>query len=210
MTLRELSKLSGYTPQTIKFFLREKLLKSGAKVNERLAEYDESHAERLRLIRALHDKTNLTYDEVKAITEEIDRPGENVYNVLGLLQWQSMPKHAPQADTTHLQALLANHGIKPAHSLYTENLAGALTEAREEGLDFDDTVLATMIEAIKKIVEVEMDSDVPHLKSPDAIVRYSALGMYYTSSISRQLMRIIEQTMAREAMQLGNPKQERS
>ncbi|RBM04982.1 MerR family transcriptional regulator [Streptomyces sp. PT12] len=53
MRLAELSRRSGVSPATIKYYLREGLLPAGARVSATQAEYDEEHLRRLRLVRAL-------------------------------------------------------------------------------------------------------------------------------------------------------------
>jgi DNA-binding transcriptional MerR regulator len=204
MTLGELAKTSGYTEATIKFFLRENLLPAGEKVNERLADYSDSHTQRLRLVTALHDRIGLPYNDIKSVTEVLDNPDMHVYEALGRVQRLLIPKHSPSTNTNSIQNILTTNGINPASKGYVENLAGALSEAREEGFEFDEKTISAMIQSLRQIVELEMDTDIPRLKNDDEIVRYSALGMFYTASISRQLTLMIEQTLAREAM---HPKQ---
>ncbi|MFF9570982.1 MerR family transcriptional regulator [Streptomyces sp. NPDC014685] len=53
MGLPEPSGKSGVEPATIKYYLREGLLRPGHRVSATQAEYDESHLRRLRLVRAL-------------------------------------------------------------------------------------------------------------------------------------------------------------
>ncbi|MFE0808654.1 MerR family transcriptional regulator [Streptomyces sp. NPDC058848] len=53
MRLAELSKRSGVSTATIKYYLREGLLPPGRQINATTAEYDEAHLRRLRLVRAL-------------------------------------------------------------------------------------------------------------------------------------------------------------
>jgi DNA-binding transcriptional MerR regulator len=53
MRLAELSKRSGVSTATIKYYLREGLLPPGERISATQAEYDEEHLRRLRLVRAL-------------------------------------------------------------------------------------------------------------------------------------------------------------
>ncbi|MER7718068.1 MerR family transcriptional regulator [Streptomyces flaveolus] len=53
MRLADLSKRSGVSTATIKYYLREGLLPPGRQVNATTAEYGEEHLRRLRLVRAL-------------------------------------------------------------------------------------------------------------------------------------------------------------
>ncbi|AEE44326.1 regulatory protein MerR [Cellulomonas fimi ATCC 484] len=65
--LSELAATSGASIPTIKFYLREGLLPPGRTVSARQAEYDESHVERLRLVRALIDVGGLSVAAVKEV-----------------------------------------------------------------------------------------------------------------------------------------------
>ncbi|MFJ1643723.1 MerR family transcriptional regulator [Streptomyces sp. NPDC088258] len=53
MRMAELSRRSGVATATIKYYLREGLLRPGRRVSATQAEYDEEHLRRLRLVRAL-------------------------------------------------------------------------------------------------------------------------------------------------------------
>ncbi|MBU6533069.1 MerR family transcriptional regulator [Streptomyces sp. NPDC057245] len=53
MRLADLSKRSGVSTATIKYYLREGLLPPGRQINATTAEYDDGHLRRLRLVRAL-------------------------------------------------------------------------------------------------------------------------------------------------------------
>ena len=53
MRMSELSRRSGASVTTIKYYLREGLLPAGRQTAATQAEYDEQHLRRLRLIRAL-------------------------------------------------------------------------------------------------------------------------------------------------------------
>lgn len=198
MTLRELANTSKYTPETIKFFLREGLLMIGRKVTERLADYSDKHVDRLELIRALNDKLGLQYQQVKEVTDLLKNESsiDCVYNAIGLIQRHMTPAHKSIEGVDDLGSLLKSHGIKAAHPGFLMRLAGTIEEASESGLDFSDSALDKLIPPLKEIVRIEMNSDIPHQKSADDVVRYSALGMYYMSSVMQQLVRIIEQTMA--------------
>lgn len=198
MTLSELVTRSGYAETTIKFFLREKLLQPGEKISERLASYDEPHLQRLRLVEALHEKLELSYHDIKRVTSELDKPGVNVYNILGIVQWLIVPKHTPSEDTKELSSMLEKNGVFTTEKAYVQNLAGTVEEANALGIPFHEHELEQMIKAIRTIVHLEMKSGIPLDRSNDEIVRYSALGMFYTSVVSQQLTRMIEQTEARK------------
>jgi DNA-binding transcriptional MerR regulator len=65
--LSELAETSGTSVATVKFYLREGLLPAGAPRGPRQADYDATHVERLRLVRALVDVGGLSLAAVKDV-----------------------------------------------------------------------------------------------------------------------------------------------
>jgi DNA-binding transcriptional MerR regulator len=70
--MAELSTTSGIPTATIKFYLREELLPAGLRTGPTQAQYDESHLQRLRLIRALLDVGQLSVAAARAVIASID------------------------------------------------------------------------------------------------------------------------------------------
>lgn len=83
MKLKELCEVSGCPAPTVKYYLREGLLHPGAHVNAREADYDDSHVERLRLIRALREVGDLSVVAVGNVIKAIQTPSLDVHEVLG-------------------------------------------------------------------------------------------------------------------------------
>lgn len=71
---------------TIKFYLREGLLPPGRQTSRTTAEYDESHVERIRLVRALTDAGGLGIAAVRRIIAVIDAPDPQRLDVLATAQ----------------------------------------------------------------------------------------------------------------------------
>ncbi|WP_394768483.1 MerR family transcriptional regulator [Lacisediminihabitans sp.] len=70
--MAELSTTSGIPTATIKFYLREGLLPAGVRTGPTQAQYDESHLQRLRLIRALLDVGELSVTAARGVIASID------------------------------------------------------------------------------------------------------------------------------------------
>jgi DNA-binding transcriptional MerR regulator len=81
--LKELCSQSGCSAATVKYYLREGLLHQGAAVNAREADYDDSHIERLRLIRALREVGDLSITSVRDVVVAIETPRNSIHDVLG-------------------------------------------------------------------------------------------------------------------------------
>jgi DNA-binding transcriptional MerR regulator len=82
--IAELSRDSGVSVPTIKYYLREGLLRPGTRTGPNQADYVEEHVHRLRLIRALADVGNLPIATIRHVIEAIEDPELPMHDVLGV------------------------------------------------------------------------------------------------------------------------------
>ncbi|MFC9487519.1 MerR family transcriptional regulator, partial [Streptomyces hydrogenans] len=83
MRIGELSRRTGVSVPTIKFYVREGLLPAGRLTSPNQAAYDETHVRRLRLIRALMDVGGLSVAAVREVITAVDDPERPVHALLG-------------------------------------------------------------------------------------------------------------------------------
>jgi len=72
MRMSELSTTTGVAVPTLKFYLREGLLHSGERTSPNQAQYDETHVERVRLVRALLEVGNLSVAQAARVVGALD------------------------------------------------------------------------------------------------------------------------------------------
>ena len=87
MRISELSRRSGVSVATIKYYLREEVLPAGEPTSTNQASYDEGHIRRLRLIRALIDIGGLSLARVRdalAATENDELPLHDAFGAVML------------------------------------------------------------------------------------------------------------------------------
>lgn len=112
MRISELSKLSGLSAATIKFYVRDRLLPEGRRNGYNRTDYDETHLERLRLIRALIEVGGLSLATTQRVLAAIDESERPLGEVLGTAQ-RALP-HAvepPSAESLdRVAALVREHG----------------------------------------------------------------------------------------------------
>src|ERR1700710_2639370 len=72
MKISELSQTSEIPVPTIKFYIREGLLPAGTRTAKNQAHYDESHLERLALIRALREAGGLSVEGIARVLHAAD------------------------------------------------------------------------------------------------------------------------------------------
>jgi DNA-binding transcriptional MerR regulator len=91
MRIAELSRRSGVSVPTIKYYVREGLLAPGELTHPNQAQYDEEHLRRLRLIRALVDVGDLSIAETRDVLASIDSPAKTLHERLGKAQHAVTP-----------------------------------------------------------------------------------------------------------------------
>src|SRR5690606_28312227 len=72
MKISELSRTTGTPIPTIKYYIREGLLARGTPTATNQADYDESHVQRLRLIRVLREVADLSVATLTQVVAALD------------------------------------------------------------------------------------------------------------------------------------------
>ncbi|WP_282693675.1 MerR family transcriptional regulator [Streptomyces sp. CC208A] len=83
MRIGELSRRTGVSVPTIKFYVREGLLPAGRLTSPNQAAYEETHVRRLRLIRALIDVGGMSVAAVGEVIAAVDDPDRPLHDLLG-------------------------------------------------------------------------------------------------------------------------------
>ena len=83
MRVGELSRRSGVSVASIKYYLREGLLPPGERTSPNQATYDDGHVHRLRMVRALIDVGGLSVAATRAVLAAVDDPEVPLYVALG-------------------------------------------------------------------------------------------------------------------------------
>ncbi|MGW4244968.1 MerR family transcriptional regulator [Nocardia sp. NPDC004722] len=86
MRIGELSKASGVSTPTIKYYVREGLLPKGESTGPNQAQYDDAHLRRLHLIRALIDVGGLSIASARDVIAALDDPDLGTHKILGAAQ----------------------------------------------------------------------------------------------------------------------------
>jgi DNA-binding transcriptional MerR regulator len=78
----ELAEHTRVSVATVKYYIREGMLAAGDSTGPRRASYDDSHVQRIRLIKALTGPAGLSLSQAKAILQIIDEPKSSVVDRL--------------------------------------------------------------------------------------------------------------------------------
>lgn len=158
---------------TIKYYVREGLLPSGELISRNQASYDETHARRLRLIRALLDVGGLKVAAIAEVLRAIDDPKRPVHKVLGSAADQLGPALSDDDDAESAAAgvtvaeLITRRGWRadesnPAAKDLTRALAamgrvghGAFSELLDDYADAAELVARADLAYVDRRVEVD-------------------------------------------------------
>jgi DNA-binding transcriptional MerR regulator len=105
-----LSKTTGVSVPTIKYYQREGLVPYGEQVRPNQVEYGDEHVHRLRLVRALVDIGHLSIAAAKNVLAAIDEPGRDHFASLGKVLYAVNAATPTEADQDSVDALVAKRG----------------------------------------------------------------------------------------------------
>lgn len=166
MKMKELSATSGVSVATIKFYAREGLLHPGRAVSATQAEYDDTHLDRLRLIRVLREVGEMPLARIESVigaleddrTPLVDLLGE-AHHALGPDVPTPTPEHAAARD--EVVAWVASRGWSSAADAPSiDALAGALLAIRGEWAmpELGPDVFTGYAEAAEEIARHELET----------------------------------------------------
>lgn len=159
MRLAELSRRSGMSTPTIKYYLRLGLLHPGARESSTWSSYDESHVRRLTLVRALTDVGGLSLEEVRRVLAAVDQSGPR-HETLGTVQWALAGEVAAEPSAGNLarvDALLERQRWQLApDNPYRLELAAALDRLDELDHTAGDELLDRYARAVRDIATHEV------------------------------------------------------
>lgn len=178
---------------TVKYYLRIGLLPEGRRTSATQAQYEQSHLDRLRLIRALTGVGGLSLATTRNVLDVLDRVRDRPASTHELLQ-QVDPLLAPAgdepADTAEAEAIIAGMGwdLKITDPGPVNRLAQALAAIEAADFPLDREAVLTYARAMQVLAEEEVAS-VPD-DVDDTIVRYIILGTFLIEPLLLALRRL--------------------
>lgn len=127
MRVGELSRRSGVSVASIKYYLREGLLPAGERTSPNQASYDEGHLRRLRMIRALIDVGGLSVVATRDVLAAVDDPELPLFAALGRASGTTIaapdPEEEPDEAWAEAERVLAEHVAARGWRVSAENPA---------------------------------------------------------------------------------------
>ncbi|MGY3335329.1 DNA-binding transcriptional MerR regulator [Streptomyces filamentosus] len=206
MRIGELSRRTGVSVPTIKFYVREGLLPAGRLTSPNQAAYEETHVRRLRLIRALIDVGGMSVAAVGEVIAAVDDPGRPVHELLGEAAHRMVPRYgdgSPGDDDEgegagpgsaearkRVEALLDERGWHGyPESPAGQALAVALTALESVGHGRFAEVLDVYADAAERVARVDLEY-VAHHVAREELVESVAVGTALGDAVFAALRRL--------------------
>ncbi len=203
MRLAELSERTGVAVATLKYYRREGLLHPGTTLSRTQADYDETHVERVRLVRALSEVGGLSLAKVAKVLEIITTSGQDWMAVLEAAQRTLAPEGAAIPDPTaatpgdgapHTSRALAwvqSRGWQvDLQDPFIDELERAWQACDHAAIGLTPTSLDRYADHVEGIAQVDVDS-VP--ADPEGAVRQVILGTVLIDPVLVALRRLAQQ-----------------
>lgn len=227
MRISELAGTTGVSIASLKYYLREGLLHPGASLSATRSDYDDSHVERVRLVRTLIDVGRLSIERVREVVSALEHPPATRHELLGtahhVLRENDDRDISPAArELTRLLAVRypeqptdqdagapADHNADPTapatvnpcdcESPAAVELGRALTAAELAGWPVSLETLQTWAAAVREIVEVDVAPELARLSPADAL-RHVVVGNVLTDPIVIALRRVEQERLSAERL----------
>src|SRR4051794_23512278 len=204
MRIGELSRRTGVSVASIKYYLREGLLPPGELTSPNQARYGEEHVRRLRLVRALVDVGGLTIAGTRDVLAAVDADDVALHEVLGRTQGALLGEPAITEDDTATRAakllddLVARRGWWVGHENPGRRAAVEILATSERlGTEVLVGLLDTYADALEPLATREVEAVVARGDRED-VVESAVLGTVLGAGLINAL-----RTLAHESASAG-------
>jgi DNA-binding transcriptional MerR regulator len=160
MRISKLSELAGLPVGTVKFYLRTGLLHPGRATSATQAQYNDTHLDRLRLIRALLEVGRLPLADIQRVVDAIDLPTQDPAATVAMVQQAATPhvEYDDDLDLTRARELVDDLGWRIADdSPYVPQLALALAALDSVGQPASRERVRVYAEAASHVARNDVD-----------------------------------------------------
>lgn len=206
MRISELAATTGVTIPTLKYYLREGLLHPGATESATRATYDDSHVERVRLVRTLVEVGRLSIDRVREVVSALEHPPATRHELLGtahdVLRGPEQAAHDETVGGIAPEALeqLDSLGSPPcSDSPAARQLGLALTAATTAGWPIETETLRVWATAMRSVAERDVRAELGAVSPADAL-RYAVIGNVLTDPVVIALRRVAQEQVSVEVV----------
>ncbi|MFF6834539.1 MerR family transcriptional regulator [Streptomyces sp. NPDC012438] len=196
MRIGELSRRTGVSVPTIKFYVREGLLPAGELTSPNQASYGEAHVRRLRLIRALLDVGGLSVAGIREVLVAIDDSERPLHMVLGEAANRVVPRYErgdgsgiAEARKRVAELIRARGWHTYEGNLAAEALATAIAALDDLGHGRFVEVLDAYADAAERVAQVDLEY-VAHQVAREGLVESVVVGTVIGDAVFAAMRRI--------------------
>lgn len=199
MRMAELSRRSGVPIATIKYYRREGLLPAGEPSAPNQAEYDQSHLDRLRLIRTLRDVADLPVAGLRDVVAAIEDPDRSPHDVVGAAHRAIDARGdvgVDAADLARADAVVDQAGWQVEESAPARaTLARALAALDDLGISTDEQTIQRYVDAADTVAVAEVESTMGRQEtaSRDALVTSVVAGTVLYEQVLTAMRRLAQE-----------------
>ncbi|MEO7447903.1 MAG: MerR family transcriptional regulator [Humibacillus sp.] len=198
MRISELAEATGVSVATLKYYLRERLVHHGHALGPRRADYDASHVERVRLVRALVEVGHLPIDRVAEVVATLEHPPERRHELLGAghhaLRVTDPSLDASESSLAQVEALgVGDCTDSPA----VVQLALTLTAAAAGGWPVSDALVRRWYAALLVVADTDVTPELAELPAAEAL-RHVIVGTVLTDPVLLALRRVAQEQVSAE------------
>lgn len=199
MRISELAQRTGLPIPTLKYYLREGLLHAGQAQGATRAAYDDSHVERVRLVRTLIDVGGLSLERVRTVVQALEHPPESRHELLGTAHEVLRPEQSTD-DEALAQSLVDLLGWPVrADSPASLQLAAAVARARAGGWTCPDEMLHEWGALAHEIATRDVADELGTM-TPEAALQHAILGTVLTDPILIALRRVAQEAVSADKL----------
>lgn len=212
MRIAELSRVSGVSAPSIKYYLRSGLLHPGERTAPNQANYDDSHVRRLRLIRALIDVGGLSIAAVGEVLASIESQGSNLHKALGTAMAATFPTPDTDDAEPHLaaarqkvRALIERRGWQvDEESNTTDTLVNAIATMTRVSRRDIDVLIESYADMLEKVARDEVAWAV-EVEDVEAVVESAVVGTVIGGAVLAGMRRMCHENASARLLAPGGP-----
>ncbi len=197
MRISELAETTGVSVATIKYYLREGLLPPGTKVTDRLAEYDDHHVRRLRLLRVLREAGGVPVESLKGVVAASEDRTASVHEMFGAACDAMAPPTGTDSDPASRE--LADRMVDAAgwsqvrpDAPGRDRLADVLAVVRDFGSDAAPDRAVRYLELVDALAELELSLVDPD-QDREAMLEQMVVGQVVFGQLLLSLRRLAQE-----------------
>lgn len=198
MKISQLCERAGVTTSTLKYYVREGLVREGTRTGANQTSYDDSHVERVRLVRALLDTGGLSIAAARQVVSVLDSHVDSLSFAFEAAQHAldsdaSAQAAASGAARSRIEQIAADrHWVTTAENPGFEIAGRVLDGYSSISFEPSPAYLAAYAQAAELIAKADLEA-LTTRENPDSIAELMVVGTVLGDALLAGLRRLAQQ-----------------